>query len=36
MPNRINYQLEMEKIIRALDKTQPKPRLLLQIGRAHV
>ena len=29
MPNRINYQLEMEKIIRALDKTQPKPRLLL-------
>lgn len=29
MPNRINYQLEMEKILRTLDKTQPKPRLLL-------
>ena len=29
MPNRINYQLEMEKIIRALDITQPKPRLLM-------
>ena len=43
MPNRINYQLEMEKVLRTLDGTRPK--LLLhaccapcssatQIGRA--
>ena len=24
MPNRINYQLEMEKVLRTLDGTRPK------------